>query len=230
MTHRIIQQAVAWSFLLLLTAWMAINIYGYLPNPEGVPFYSERISTAPNGWGGMLRIHIAGGAVCLVTGPILFWKWAGRIAGVHAICGALYGVAALGVMIPTAFWLSASAHGGRVGQAGFWLTALLTAGTTLLGFHHLVSGQAGAHVAWMTRSYALMTSALTFRLVYLIQFWMGVPYGVNYPLSTWLSTIVNLLLAEWLLYTRYSSFTTLRGSHDNLPPHSSPSSGFAPFS
>jgi len=190
---------ILWSVLLSLTVLLGWNIYEYFLDPMKVSFFRERIGTAHTGWTQLLVIHIAGGSLCLISAPFLFCKAAGRIPGVHAVLGTVYGLAALGVMIPTGVVLSLSAHGGGIGQAGFLMTAVLTAVTTLKGFHHLALRENHPHVVWMIRSYALMTSALTFRLVYMGHYFIGLRYELNYPLSTWMSTLLNLLIAECIL-------------------------------
>ena len=56
-----------------------------------------------------------------------------------------------------------------------------------------------SHQAWITRSFALITTAITFRSLQIGIHALGVDPEFNYQLSLWLSIAINLILAEYYL-------------------------------
>lgn len=53
------------------------------------------------------------------------------------------------------------------------------------------------HRAWITRSYALIFAAGTFRLWLMLLPAAGVSFEVAYMSGAWLSWMINLLVADW---------------------------------
>jgi hypothetical protein len=104
-------------------------------------------------------------------------------------------------------------HGANQRVANTML-ALLWFGTTLAGFRAIRQRRFADHRQWMLRSAALAFSIVAFR------FWMLVVFAVVVPetftggevdpaaldqaigLTSWVSWVVNLLIAEWWLHRR----------------------------
>ena len=71
-----------------------------------------------------------------------------------------------------------------------------------------------AHKCWMIRSYAMATTAITFRLYYIILYVFNVPLMKNYEISLWMSVLGNLLISEAIIFWRnkkyLKSFSNIR--------------------
>lgn len=188
-----------WVLFAALTALLFWNSRHYLDEPLRVPFVRERGFRAPEGWTTVLVPHVMAGMICLIAGPPLFLSGRRLSPGMHRGLGILYAVVALAGVLPTGMWLSLHADGGTVGRAAFALSGAWMAVTLGMGLRSLARGQVLKHRAWMIRSFAMMTGALSFRVVYVALFQAGLPYATNYPLSGWLSTLLNAALAEMYL-------------------------------
>jgi hypothetical protein len=90
------------------------------------------------------------------------------------------------------FW----AKEGFWSGVGFFVTGVALSITTLKGLQTYKHGNIRGHVEWMTRSYAVATSAITFRLIHFLFYEINLIYHFNYVMSVWLSLFINLLLAE----------------------------------
>jgi uncharacterized membrane protein len=110
--------------------------------------------------------------------------------------GKVYVAAGLGTGL-SGVYMAVYSYGGWVTHLGFRGMAASMLLTTVAGYRAIRAGRVKAHRAWMVRSYAVMFSAVTFRL------WLGVLSAVtggDFPLAygaaSWLSWVLNLLWAE----------------------------------
>ena len=136
----------------------------------------------------------------------------------HRWCGRIYAISVLLFLCPTGIYLAFFAKGGPAGQAGFLLLGAATFHTTLHGVTAMLgpSRDLAAHRAWMTRSFALAASAITFRACHFMLFEAGVPEETNYVTSLWLSILGNAAVAERVLRRR-SRGATLPVSIPSIP-------------
>ncbi|MFE1317902.1 DUF2306 domain-containing protein [Kitasatospora phosalacinea] len=146
-----------------------------------------------------LLLHVGGGVVALSLGPLQFLPGLrARRPALHRWTGRTYvlATAALGVG-----GLLIAPHGlyPPFSPLGFVLLDVLTLTTTALGVQHARRGRTAAHRRWMVRSYALMFTAVTFRLWLFLLTPTGLPASVVYTSGAWASWIVNLAVAERLL-------------------------------
>ena len=114
----------------------------------------------------------------------------------------MYLVAAAGTGL-SGLYMAVYAYGGIATNLGFAGMALAILVTTLIAYRNIRLRQIRKHRAWMLRSYAVMFSAVTFRL------WLGIlsaatggNFTVAYLMASWLSWVLNLLWAE--IYLRQS--------------------------
>ncbi len=145
-----------------------------------------------------LLLHVAGGTVALTLGPFQFLTGLrGRRPTLHRWLGRLYLLGALAAGIG-GLLMARIAFGGPVARIGFAVLALEMLGATALALGAILRRRIPAHREWMTRSYALIFVAVTFRL-FLVPTFLGAPFAPVYAADAWLSTIVNLLVAEALI-------------------------------
>jgi uncharacterized membrane protein len=199
--------------LLLSAAWLGFfagcvlildNSYrDFGPGGEGV-FISQKDAAARTPlWILSLRVHVAAGAVCLLAClPQFSGSLLRRIPSLHRICGKAYAAGVLFVLCPTGIHLALSAKGGFAGQAGFLLLGIASFHTTLQGIRTIRGGDLPGHRRWMTRSFAWIASAVTFRIYYVAFFHAGIPDETSYVASLWLSVLGNAAVAEWIVRRR----------------------------
>lgn len=199
--------------LLLSAAWLGFfagcvlildNSYrDFGPGGEGV-FISQKDAAARTPlWILSLRVHVAAGAVCLLAClPQFSGSLLRRIPSLHRICGKAYATSVLFVLCPTGIHLALSAKGGFAGQAGFLLLGIASFHTTLQGIRTIRGGDLPGHRRWMTRSFAWIASAVTFRIYYVAFFHAGIPDETSYVASLWLSVLGNAAVAEWIVRRR----------------------------
>lgn len=165
-------------------------------------FLFERLHLAMQSWWKYtLLAHVVGGLLCLVSSLGQYSKWCLRnCPRVHRYFGRIYALAIITLVFPTGVALSFTAKGGTSGMVGFLMLSVMTLGSLLLGMVAIYKKNLRAHQAWITRSFALVTTAITFRTLQILFHYGGVPPVLNYQLSLWLSIVINLVLAEYYLF------------------------------
>jgi uncharacterized membrane protein YfcA len=201
--------------LLRLTAYCVLVVSGaliiwtsrlYFLDPIRIHFLTERPTLAADRlWRGLLAIHVAGGVGCLVSLLVAsLTAWSSRWKRTHRWSGRVYAVAVLILLCPTGFFLSAYAKGGFAGKLGFFLLCVLTFAFTWRGTRFAIEQKFVEHRKWMTRSMAMVASAMTFRLFQMLLAQFQITPDANYIVSLYASTFGNWLVAECWLGTRFS--------------------------
>ncbi|MEM9236074.1 MAG: DUF2306 domain-containing protein, partial [Verrucomicrobiota bacterium] len=131
------------------------------------------------------------------------------IPSLHRWLGRIYVYSVLGLVGPTGLYLALFAKGGFWGRAGFLLLGILTMHFTLQGFVALRRGgrDMTRHFEFMIRSFAMLASAITFRIGHLGFHLLGVDDRTNYLVSLWLSILGNAAVAEAVVLRLRSRFT-----------------------
>jgi uncharacterized membrane protein len=149
---------------------------------------------------GPLMLHVAGAVVALVLGP---WQFVRRLRvrypAAHRFIGRVYLVSTLAAGVG-GLLLAPKALGSPAGPLGFGTLAVLTLGTSTAAYVSIRRRQVARHRAWMTRSYALIFTGVTFRL------WIsGLPavglcsFDQAYRTGAFAAWMINLLVAELLI-------------------------------
>lgn len=197
---------------LLTVAFLAFSLPPYLtldpsqarlPVPDGYPWYYP-----------MLVTHIFFGTVALLAACLQVWPWLRKHRpAVHRWSGRLYvfagvlpaGLAAL-TITPLGVW-GANQRTANTILALLWLT------TTVAGYRAARRRRYADHREWMIRSFALAFSIVANRPWSFLCILVFAPEAITADgdlaaspalaqaigVSTWLSWVVNLLLAEWWL-------------------------------
>ncbi|QMU76909.1 DUF2306 domain-containing protein [Streptacidiphilus sp. PB12-B1b] len=158
-----------------------------------------------------LLFHISGGVVALAVGP---WQFVPRLRrehpAVHRVIGRVYvlGALAAGVggllMVPKGlYW--------PVAPLGFAGLAMALLAATTMAFRAIRRRAFTEHEVWMTRSYALIFAAVTFRLWLAVLPNLGVSFEQAYRSGAWASWPINLLIAQWLISRLRTSRHAARG-------------------
>lgn len=191
----------AWIVLVTSGALIVWTSRLYFLDPISVQFLMERPTLAADRlWRALLAIHVVGGVGCLVSLLLAsISAFGSRWKAIHRWSGRLYAVVVLLLLCPSGLFLSAYAKGGFAGKFGFLLLCVLTFVFTWLGTRDAIAKKFVEHRKWMTRSMAMVASAMTFRLFQIALAQFEVTPDANYVASLYLSTFGNWLVVEiWL--------------------------------
>lgn len=203
-----------WLSLVLLTvSFLAFSLPPYatldpaqarLPMPDGYPWYYVA-----------LVAHIGFGTVALLTACVQLWPWlrathprVHRASGrIYVLAGAVPASLVVLTITPFGIW-------GTNQRTANTLLALLWLATTLAGWRAARRHRYAEHREWMVRSIALAFSIVANRLWSFGCILLFAPEAITADgalarspevaqaigASTWLSWVVNLLIAEWWLH------------------------------
>ena len=144
-----------------------------------------------------LAIHVVGGVIALVVGPLQFISAIrARWPKLHRGTGRLYVLACI-IGAPSGLVLAVGTTTGPVAAGGFAMLALLWAVFTLLGVRAAIDGRFSDHREWMIRSYAMTAAAITLRLMLPAADFLGIGFAAAYPVIAWLCWSTNLAIAEF---------------------------------
>jgi len=198
MTDRV--RRVGWLAMTVFALAIALISTRYFAGDPAAFFEQQRLvflaHQAP------LYLHIGGGVLALALGPFQFVRrLRERLPLVHRLTGRVYVVAVLAAGVG-GLLLAPRAFAGPVAASGFAAMAAVLLATTIVAFVNIRRGLVPRHRAWMTRSYAVIFSAVTFRL------WIGglpaagLSFDAAYASGAWASWIINLLVAELVIRGR----------------------------
>lgn len=147
-----------------------------------------------------LVIHVIGGVVALVVGPLQFiaairTRW----PRFHQATGLTY-IAATAVAAPAGLVLSFGTTAGPVAGAGFAALGLLTLYFTGQGLRTALARRFDEHREWMLRSYALTAAAITLRLMIPASFLLQLDFSTAYRVIAWACWLTNLALVELYIH------------------------------
>ena len=168
-------------------------------------------------WRAAFYFHVVGACVCLVTGAPLMFPTLLRYRVVHRLFGFIYIISVLFVAGPAALIMTPFAKGGLLGVLGFAVAGSLWWWFTMDGYLALTLRDYAAHKRAMVRSYAVATSALSFRVYQMAFFFAGMADEPNYIVSLWLSLATSIWLSETrierdLRPRRPAAVTTFKGT------------------
>lgn len=182
---------VTWLIIVVVSAeflMAAYAKYGLLDSPAYGRFVDR------HGW---LWLHLAGGVVAIVTGPVqLLARWWWERPALHRRVGYLYfggvltaSAAAAGLIATTLAPLSI-----KIGFAGTALAWLTTALLAMIAIHR---GRVERHRTWMIRNYAVTLAPVLFRLMLPVAIASGLaPSGTLISCLLWASWLLPLVMLE----------------------------------
>ena len=155
----------------------------------------------PRRW--WLLVHIAAGAVALLTGPVQLWLGiSGRRTRVHRRLGLTY-VASVAVSSVAAFYLAAQTTLGWVFGAGITGLGIAWLVTTTMAIAAIRRGSIDQHREWMIRSYVVTFAFVTFRVVWSVLQAAGLgTLHEQLAASSWFCWAAPLLVTEAVLQGR----------------------------
>jgi len=123
-----------------------------------------------------------------ITRRTMWHRWAGRLYVLSALVASFAG-------LMVAFTSAA----GILPGIAFAILAVLSLGSTLVGYAKVRAGRYREHRQWMIRSYALIASGITLRIILPVAMVAGFDFKTSYTIAAWGCWTVNLVIAEFLV-------------------------------
>lgn len=160
-------------------------------------------------WNIAFYIHISFGAFAMLTGwPQFVEKWRQQKMNLHRTLGKIYLISVL-ISGITGFYIALYATGGIIASLGFIGMSLVWLLTSTQAYRKIINLNINSHRKWMIRSYAITFSAVSLRLwLPALQFGIGLDFMTSYKIVAWISWVLNLFIAEWIINrtNKYSNY------------------------
>ncbi len=145
---------------------------------------------------GWLLIHIAGGLVALLTGPVQLWLGLHNVKmNVHRNLGFVY-IAAIVVGSIGAIGLAFQTDGGLIFGSGLFFLAMAWITTTSLAFMAIKKNLIDQHKEWTIRSYVVTFAFVTFRAGQVAMTGRGIELQTAIGIMAWACWAIPLLMTE----------------------------------
>jgi hypothetical protein len=200
---KVFYQMLFWVPVAGFSLLLIYNTLPYFTFNKDFSFIEERsFLFQSNFYNTCFYIHIAAGALCIITALIQFSRYIlKKTKVIHRISGKIYVAVVLFLGAPTGLYMSFFAKGSFWERSLFMFMAIWWFITTLYGLTTIHKRNMVAHKVWMMRSYAMAMTAVTFRVYHLVFYLLGWGHLENYELSLWISVVGNMLFAEWIIYS-----------------------------
>ena len=190
----------------LIGVWaLVVGVSLYYVVQNAIPYLSGAVplDNRHGGHGAWLVLHIVGGIVALLAGPLQFsaavrrrylavHRWTGRI---YLVSVAVSVASAIRILV-----LPHSSFGFRIGIAGLALAWIATTG---LAYAAIRRRQITLHREWMIRSYVVTFGFVFFRLLLDPLRSLGIATGPEIVSAvSWMCWALPLLVTEVVLSTR----------------------------
>ncbi len=185
--------------LLILRALVSIvaNYPDYFPPDFQSSFLQGREATFPGTYQWAFYVHIFSGPLVLLNGLVLMTDAVIRYRSLHRFLGWVQTIALLVFMLPSGMVMALQSFGG------FWagLSFMVLSGTTgvcaIVGVVYASQGKLKQHRQWMVRTYVLICSAVSLRLVSGAAGLVGVTDAERaYVFAAWMSWVLPLVVWE----------------------------------
>jgi uncharacterized membrane protein len=184
------------SILMLKT----ISQYTSLDKNIGFLAFKQQVVGNPY-WMAFFYIHIFSITLCLLAGLTQFSnRFLVENRKLHRIIGKIYVYNILIINVPACFVLGIFSNGGLIGITGFLIQDILWAFFTVAAVLSIKKQNVSRHRTYMILSYAVTTTAITFRIVKnLFYNEEHHDYQLFYGLNVWAALFINLFIAYLIL-------------------------------
>ena len=196
---------IYFSYLLLLITLQ------YIPYHTDVAFLRiKQEEIALNHYKIAFFTHVYTSIFLMIFGAIQFSNYIQKKhIKLHQISGRLYVAILLLLSGPSGFIMSYYANGGLFAQISFLLLAAFWMLFTVLSLYFILKKQVIQHQKFAVRSFALTLAAISLRLFkYLLVFFFEPLPMDAYRIAAWSSWTFNLLIAELIIYYKFSRNNT----------------------
>ncbi len=186
------------SFLMLRIIWL------YIPMHSDTAFLQlkQDYINIPQ-WRLAFYTHVFTSLLVLVAGFTQFSTYIlQHYKKLHKAFGYLYVINILMVTGPAGLLMGFYANGGISSRVAFVLLAILWMLFTAIALQKVLTKNFYAHRVFMIRSFALTLSAISLRVwKMVIAATTDIPPIDRYRIIAWLGWVLNLLIAEWVIYS-----------------------------
>src|SRR5262249_54509820 len=145
---------------------------------------------------GWLLVHIAGGLVALLTGPVQLWLGLHDVKmHIHRGLGLIY-IGSMAIGSVGAIGLAFQTDGGLVFGSGLFFLAIAWITTTSLAYVAIRKGLIDQHREWTIRSYVVTFAFVTFRFGQVAMTARGVDLATAIGIMAWACWAIPLLATE----------------------------------
>ena len=158
-------------------------------------------------WRYAFYTHVFTSVFVLLLGVVQFIPTlAYKYKKVHRAIGLAYMAIVVLLSGPAGLIMGIYANGGLYAKISFVILSVLWIGFTAIAYAKAILGNIEKHKAYMVRSYALTLSAITLRIyAYIIPGLVHMQGKDEYVLIAWLSWVPNLLIAELLIWRKWTN-------------------------
>ena len=185
--------------LLILRALVSIvaNYPDYFPPDFQSSFLQGREESFIGTYRWAFYVHIFSGPLVLLNGLVLMTNWVIRYRTLHRFLGWVQIVCLLVFMLPSGMVMALQSFGGFWAGLSFMVLSGTTAVCAILGVVNARQGKLKQHRQWMVRSYVLICSAVSLRLVSGATGFVGVTDAEwAYVFAAWMSWVLPLVVWE----------------------------------
>ncbi|MGK6340834.1 DUF2306 domain-containing protein [Chryseobacterium sp. DT-3] len=210
MTIRIIRIfAAAAIFIFSILMLKTISQYTGFDKNVGFLMFKQKVVSNPY-WMTFFYIHIFSVTLCLLAGLTQFSnRFLSENTALHRWIGKIYVYNILIINVPACFVLGLFSNGGIIGITGFMLQDILWAYFTIAAVLLIKKGNTAGHKRYMILSYAVTTTAITFRIIKNLFYQENLhDYELFYGLNVWVSLILNLAAAYFIIRSQALSLKT----------------------
>ena len=202
-------RSVIWIAFILLFCWLMIDLtLPYLDFTYDVDFLltKQKIIHLRH-WRYAFNFHILFSIFSLLAGLTQFSQYIlTKHKKLHRIMGYIYVIDVICIAGPSGLIMACYANGTIISKTSFVLLSFLWIGFTAMAIIKVLKKDFIEHEKSMIRSYALTLSAITLRLLaFTLPKFIHLTAHTEYALIAWLSWTVNLLIAEWIIFSKKST-------------------------
>jgi uncharacterized membrane protein len=151
---------------------------------------------------GWLLVHIAGGLVALLSGPVQLWLGLHDVKmHIHRKLGLVY-IAGMAIGSVGAIGLAFQTDGGLIFGSGLFFLAIAWITTTSLAYVAIRKGLIDQHREWTIRSYVVTFAFVTFRAGQVAMVGQGIPLATAIGIMAWACWALPLLITEAVIQAR----------------------------
>jgi len=151
---------------------------------------------------GWLLVHILGGLIALLSGPVQLWLGLHDVKmHVHRRLGLIY-MAGMAIGSVGAVGLALQTDGGLIFGSGLFFLAVAWVTTTSLAYVAIRKGLIDQHREWTIRSYVVTFAFVTFRAGQVAMVGQGIPLQTAIGVMAWACWSLPLLVTELVIQSR----------------------------
>jgi predicted membrane protein DUF2306 len=151
---------------------------------------------------GWLLVHILGGLIALLSGPVQLWLGLHDVKmHVHRRLGLIY-MAGMAIGSVGAVGLALQTDGGLTFGSGLFFLAVAWVTTTSLAYVAIRKGLIDQHREWTIRSYVVTFAFVTFRAGQVAMVGQGIPLQTAIGVMAWACWSLPLLATEAVIQGR----------------------------